>query len=90
MAARTQTMIPFQVLVDIDSSKNPMQLTRERLERAATENQWMNGKIEAITVRIILFIHTRFYLTSFSKSYRKYLNEALIQNFPDLEEFLNK
>ncbi|KAK7466471.1 hypothetical protein VKT23_005192 [Stygiomarasmius scandens] len=42
------TMIPIQVLLDIDNAKNPMQLTRERLERAATENQFMNGKIEAV------------------------------------------
>ncbi|KAG0705499.1 hypothetical protein DFH29DRAFT_1031286 [Suillus ampliporus] len=43
-----RTMIPFQVLSDIDSARNPMQLTKERLERAATENQFMNGKIAAI------------------------------------------
>ncbi|KAG1762255.1 hypothetical protein EDD22DRAFT_892483 [Suillus occidentalis] len=30
-----QTMIPFQVLSDIDNARNPMQLTKERLERAA-------------------------------------------------------
>lgn len=53
MAQHTQTMIPIQVLTDIDNSRNPMQLTRERLERAATENQFMNGKIAAIDVRII-------------------------------------
>ncbi|KAG1832969.1 hypothetical protein EV424DRAFT_1008469 [Suillus variegatus] len=43
-----RTMIPFQVLSDIDNARNPMQLTKERLERAATENQFMNGKIAAI------------------------------------------
>jgi mediator of RNA polymerase II transcription subunit 10 len=43
-----QTMIPFQVLSDIDNARNPMQLTKERLERAATENQFVNGKIAAI------------------------------------------
>jgi mediator of RNA polymerase II transcription subunit 10 len=50
MAMRTTTMIPMQVLADIDNSRNPMQLTRERLERTATENQFMNGKIQAIEV----------------------------------------
>jgi mediator of RNA polymerase II transcription subunit 10 len=40
----------MQVLADIDNARNPMQLTRERLERAATENQFMNGKIAAIDV----------------------------------------
>ena len=53
MAQHVSLMIPMQVLGDIDNSRNPMQLTRERLERAATENQFMNGKIAAINVRII-------------------------------------
>jgi len=48
MAQDIQTMIPLQVLMDIDNAKNPMQLTKDRLERAATENQFMNGKIVAI------------------------------------------
>ncbi|THU91234.1 hypothetical protein K435DRAFT_780853 [Dendrothele bispora CBS 962.96] len=70
VALQTNAMIPRQLLVDIDNAKNPMQLTRERLERAATENQFMNGKIAAI------------------QSYRDYLNEALCQNFPELENHL--
>ena len=48
MAQEISIMIPTQVLADIDSARNPMQLTKERLERAATENQFMNGKILAI------------------------------------------
>ncbi len=51
MAQHITTMIPSQVLADIDNARNPMQLTRERLERAATENQFMNGKISAVHVR---------------------------------------
>ncbi|KAJ3514573.1 hypothetical protein NLJ89_g2310 [Agrocybe chaxingu] len=70
MAQHITTMIPMQVLADIDNSRNPMLLTRERLERAATENQFMNGKIAAI------------------QSYRKYLDEAIAQHFPELEEHL--
>ncbi|KAG6885488.1 hypothetical protein C0993_001095 [Termitomyces sp. T159_Od127] len=69
MAQNTKTMIPLQILTEVDNSRNPMLLTRERIERAATENQFMNGKIAAID------------------SYRKYLNEALVQNFPELEEY---
>ncbi|KAF9782099.1 transcription factor subunit Med10 of mediator complex-domain-containing protein [Thelephora terrestris] len=65
-----QTMIPMQVLQDIDNAKNPMLLTKDRLERAATENQFMNGKIVAI------------------ESYRSYLNDALLQSFPELEPHL--
>jgi mediator of RNA polymerase II transcription subunit 10 len=51
MAQDITTMIPDQILADIDNARNPMQLTKERLERAATENQFMNGKIVAIEVR---------------------------------------
>jgi len=65
-----QTMVPMQVLLDIDNAKNPMLLTKDRLERAATENQFMNGKIAAI------------------ESYRSYLNEALVQSFPELAPHL--
>ncbi|KAF8645700.1 hypothetical protein AX16_007635 [Volvariella volvacea WC 439] len=70
IAQETTIKIPVQVLADIDNAKNPMQLTRDRLERAATENQFMNAKIAAIA------------------SYREYLNEALCQNFPELELYL--
>jgi mediator of RNA polymerase II transcription subunit 10 len=48
MVQHVSTMIPMQILADIDNARNPMQLTKERLERAATENQFMNGKIAAI------------------------------------------
>ncbi|KAI0751664.1 transcription factor subunit Med10 of mediator complex-domain-containing protein [Daedaleopsis nitida] len=70
MSESIDTMVPMQVLVDIDNSRNPMQLTKDRLERAATENQFMNGKIHAID------------------SYRKMLDEALVQNFPEIGEHL--
>ncbi|KZT13201.1 uncharacterized protein LAESUDRAFT_631563, partial [Laetiporus sulphureus 93-53] len=48
MAQHVHTMIPIQVLQDIDSARNPLVLTRERIERAASENQFMNGKIQAV------------------------------------------
>ena len=44
------TRVPMQVLTDIDNGRNPMHLTKDRLERAATENQFMNAKIKAIEV----------------------------------------
>ncbi|TFK43335.1 transcription factor subunit Med10 of mediator complex-domain-containing protein [Crucibulum laeve] len=70
MSQHVSVMIPMQVLADIDNARNPMQLTKDRIERAATENQFMNGKIAAVD------------------SYRTYLNEALCQSFPGLEEHL--
>jgi hypothetical protein len=51
MSDHVKTMIPMQVLSEIDSAKNPMQITRDQIERAAAENQFMNGKIAALTVK---------------------------------------
>jgi mediator of RNA polymerase II transcription subunit 10 len=83
MAQHVHTMIPMQVLADIDNARNPMQLTKDRLERAATENQFMNGKISAIDVGCF---ETRFAsMLSFFQSYHRYLDEALLQNFPELD-----
>jgi len=48
MAPHLTTRVPMQILTDIDNGRNPMHLTKDRLERAATENQFMNGKIKAI------------------------------------------
>ncbi|KAF9817639.1 hypothetical protein IEO21_03295 [Rhodonia placenta] len=70
MSQHVTTMIPMQVLSDIDNARNPLQLTKERLERAATENQYMNGQIHALN------------------SYRRHLDEVLVQTFPELAEFL--
>lgn len=83
-----QTMIPMQVLLDIDNAKNPMVLTKDRLERAATENQFMNGKIAAIEVPLPYTWIPAHLLTSIPQSYRSYLNEALVQNFPELAPHL--
>ena len=52
MASHLTTRVPMQVLTDIDNGRNPMHLTKDRLERSATENQFMNGKIKAIEVCI--------------------------------------
>lgn len=56
IASHTTTRIPVQVLADVDGSRNPLQLTRDRLERAATENQFMNGKIAALTVCVVTIL----------------------------------
>ncbi|KAH8106338.1 transcription factor subunit Med10 of mediator complex-domain-containing protein [Cristinia sonorae] len=48
LSQQIPTMIPMQILAEIDNARNPDILTRDRLERAATENQFMNGKIQAI------------------------------------------
>lgn len=48
----------MQILTDIDNGRNPMHLTKDRLERAATENQFMNAKIKAIEV-CVGFAHVK-------------------------------
>ncbi|EIM90518.1 uncharacterized protein STEHIDRAFT_137898 [Stereum hirsutum FP-91666 SS1] len=55
MAAHIPTMIPIQIMSDIDNGRNPTHLTKDGLERAATENQFMNGKINAIESYRALF-----------------------------------
>jgi len=40
--------IPLDVLRDIDSLSNPLLITKERIERAAAENQRMSGRLNAI------------------------------------------
>ena len=50
MSQHMPAMIPFQILMDIDNGRNPMQLTKERLDRASAENQFMNGRIRAVQV----------------------------------------
>lgn len=53
-ATHLTTRVPMQVLTDIDNGRNPMHLTKDRLERAATENQFMNAKIKAIEVGVVV------------------------------------
>lgn len=79
----------MQVLQEIDNAKNPMLLTKDRLERAATENQFMNGKIAAIEVSFLDSWVLTPSLTS-PQSYRSYLNEALVQSFPELVPHLTR
>jgi mediator of RNA polymerase II transcription subunit 10 len=101
-------MVPLQVLADVDGARNPVQLTRERLERAAAENQFVNGKIAAVEVRtsnsarlsvyrakkttwpLSFTIHVNFNILSrmSEQSYRRMLDEALLQSFPDLAPYL--
>lgn len=90
MSGSIDTMVPMQVLVDIDNSRNPMQLTKDRIERAATENQFMNGKIHAIDVSRCLCWWQACLRADApnTQSYRRLLDDALVQNFPELGEHL--
>ena len=94
MSLDIPTMIPMEVLAEIDNSRNPMQLTRDRLERAATENQFMNGKIQAVKVSIgSTTPHSTLGLidgSAGSQAYRQVYNQTLLATYPDLAEHLNE
>ena len=86
MSQHIDTMIPMQVLMEIDNSRNPMLLTKERLERAATENQFMNGKIDAVEVRpsgLDLAMMCSREACFDLQGYRAELVAALREHFPD-------
>ncbi|TFK29315.1 hypothetical protein FA15DRAFT_677865 [Coprinopsis marcescibilis] len=48
MGQRIRTTIPQKVIQYIDNAKNPTQVTKEVIERAATDNQFLNGNIVAL------------------------------------------
>jgi hypothetical protein len=82
LAMHTKQLIPMQVLTDIDHAKNPTNLTKDRIERAATENQFMNGKIRALQVRVLLLSGDTTLI--WVQSYHETLEEALLANFPEI------
>ena len=90
MSDHVKTMIPMQVLSEIDNGKNPMQITRDQIERAAAENQFMNGKIAALTVKKPSSLNSMDFHIFSAQSYQKLLVESLCQNFPDLQEHLKE
>lgn len=66
-----------------------MSVTKDRLERAATENQFMNGKIKAIEVLVFFsFVSCCLKLTVPSKSYRALLDNSLLEHFPELGPYI--
>ena len=41
---------------DVDANRNPHLVTKERIERAAAENQFIKGKLGAIEVRMSFYV----------------------------------
>ena len=54
MSAQLSTPVPLAVLQSIDNFGNPAAFTRETVERAATENQFLHGKMRAVEVTVVL------------------------------------
>ncbi|VDB89417.1 unnamed protein product [Peniophora sp. CBMAI 1063] len=48
MSKELHTPVPLAVLESIDNARNPAAFTRETVERAATENQFLHGKMRAV------------------------------------------
>jgi mediator of RNA polymerase II transcription subunit 10 len=66
-----------------------MNLTRERIERAAVENQFMNGKIAAVQVmEYALACPSDIFTILVSQSYKSLLDTALAEHFPELTPHL--
>jgi hypothetical protein len=59
LAPHLNTLIPTSVLLEVDQSRNPANFIRDVVERAATENQFMNGKIQAVEVPTRIFSRVR-------------------------------
>ena len=83
MASHLTTRVPMQVLTDIDNGRNPMHLTKDRLERAATENQFMNAKIKAIEV-CVGFCTFQGTLMSIGRAIESYWTRHWCGHFPTL------
>lgn len=68
-----------------------MFLTKDRVERTATENQFMNGKIQAIKVycRRRDTILGAYHLDFNVQSYRSLTNTSLKEYFPDIAPYLD-
>ena len=56
MSPELHTPVPLAVLESIDNARNPAAFTRETVERAATENQFLHGKMRAVEVRYVRYI----------------------------------
>jgi mediator of RNA polymerase II transcription subunit 10 len=48
---RAGVNVPIDVLREVDAGQNPEKITRDAVDRAVAENQFMNGKIKALQVR---------------------------------------
>lgn len=62
-----------------------MALTKDRVERAATENQFMNGKIHAMEVSCPYFAFDLYDLSLILpfQSFRSLLDDTIREHFPE-------
>ncbi|CAE6427040.1 unnamed protein product [Rhizoctonia solani] len=48
LSAKLDMNVPLEVFADIDQNKNPNNITKNRVDDTAAENQWINGRLHAI------------------------------------------
>ncbi|CAE6430982.1 unnamed protein product [Rhizoctonia solani] len=55
LSSKLDMNVPLEVFADIDQNKNPNNITKNRVDDTAAENQWINGRLHAIeTYRTML------------------------------------
>lgn len=76
----------------VEHGKNPDIFTQGFVERAATENQFTNGKIKAVGVSCLFWKFTR-HLSSLIliilQEFRQLLSDEFTKSFPDLYDNAN-
>ncbi|KAH7334523.1 transcription factor subunit Med10 of mediator complex-domain-containing protein [Rhizoctonia solani] len=48
LSSKLDMNVPLEVFADIDQNKNPNNITKNRVDDTAAENQWINGRLHAI------------------------------------------
>ncbi|KAG8736504.1 hypothetical protein FRC11_002604, partial [Ceratobasidium sp. 423] len=48
LSSKLDMDVPLEVFADIDQNKNPNNITKNRIDDTAAENQWINGRLHAI------------------------------------------
>ncbi|CAE6451094.1 unnamed protein product [Rhizoctonia solani] len=48
LSSKLDMNVPLEVFADIDQNKNPNNITKNRIDDTAAENQWINGRLHAI------------------------------------------
>jgi hypothetical protein len=77
--------VPLDVLREVENGSNSEKMTREAVDRAVSENQFMNGKIWAVQVRFRSSKRRRKILReAFHRRIRRIGMGVLIKTFSDL------
>ncbi|CAE6422929.1 unnamed protein product [Rhizoctonia solani] len=59
LSSKLDMNVPLEALADIDQNKPPNNITKNRIDNAAAENQWINGWLHAIEAKHFMSISWR-------------------------------